>query len=68
MRRRLIAALDLGLRSGEMLRIQRKHIVYGEPDLVWAIRLPAEITKAGKDQVVFVGSDRLKAELRGADS
>jgi integrase len=63
MRRRLIAAFDLGLRAGEMLKIQRQHVVYGGPDEVWAIRLPADITKAGKDQIVFVGSDRLKAEL-----
>jgi integrase len=63
MRRRLIAALDLGLRAGEMLKIQRKHIIYGGPDEMWAIQLPAEITNEGKNQVVFVGSDRLKAEL-----
>jgi hypothetical protein len=63
MRRRLIAALDLGLRAGEMLKIQRKHIIYGRADEVWAIQLSAETTKAGKNQVVFVGSDRLKAEL-----
>ena len=47
-----------------MLRIQRKQIRHGPPDDVWVIELPASITKAGEDQRVYVGTDRLKAELQ----
>ena len=64
MRPRLCAALDCGLRAGEMLRVQRKHVGYGGVDDVWVIHLPASITKAGEDQRVYVGSTRLKAELQ----
>ena len=64
MRRRLCVALDCGLRAGEMLRVRRRHIQYGPQDEAWVITLPASITKAGEDQQVYVGRDRLKAELQ----
>lgn len=59
MRRRLIGALDLGLRAGEMLRVQVKHVDYE----TWKIHLPASVTKAGRDQVVYAGSARLREVL-----
>ena len=63
MRRRLFVALDCGLRAGEMLKVQLKHVHFGPPTEPWGISLPAEITKAGEDQLVYVGSARLKREL-----
>lgn len=59
MKRRLIAALDLGVRSGEMLKIQVKHVAVGN----LMIRLPAAITKSGVDQVVYAGTERVQAIL-----
>ena len=59
MTRRLIGALDLGVRSGEMLLIQVKHVDADNR----MIRLPAAITKAGTDQVVYAGTDRIRAVL-----
>lgn len=59
MRRRLIAAMDLGVRAGEMLKIQVKHVDYDN----WLVRLPAEITKAGKDQIVFAMTPRIQDVL-----
>jgi integrase len=59
MRRRLVGALDLGLRAGEMLRVQVKHVDYE----TWKIHLPAAVTKAGTDQIVYAGSDRLRTIL-----
>jgi site-specific recombinase XerD len=59
MKRRLIGAIDLGLREGEMLLLQVKHIDYDTQ----TVRLPSDITKAGKDQVAFVGTERLKTML-----
>jgi integrase len=59
MRRRLTGALDLGIRSGEMLLIQVKHV---DADNTM-IRLPAAITKAGTDQVVYAGTERIRAVL-----
>lgn len=59
MRRRLIAALDLGLRAGEMLAVQVKHVDFD----AWEIQLPAAITKAKRDQVVHVGTGRLRDVL-----
>src|SRR5205807_1327540 len=49
MKRRLIAALDLGLREGEMLLLQKKHIDFE----TWTVHLPSDITKAAKDQQVY---------------
>jgi integrase len=59
MRRRVIAAIDLGLRAGEMLLLQVKHIDYKN----WIIHLPKTITKAKKDQQLYVRTPRLKAIL-----
>jgi site-specific recombinase XerD len=59
MERRLIAALDLGLRAGEMLRLRVKHVDYEH----WVVNLPADITKAGRDQRVIVGTVRCKRVL-----
>jgi len=75
MRRRLYAAFDLGLRHGEVVKVQLKHIdfkplkvdVDGEPQEVLAIALPAAITKGGKTtgeiEYVYAGTERLKTEL-----
>lgn len=59
MKRRLIAALDLGLREGEMLLLQVKHVDFE----TWTVKLPAEITKAGTNQQVFAGTERLRDVL-----
>jgi site-specific recombinase XerD len=59
MKRRLFAALDLGLREGEMLLLQVKHIDFDN----WIIRLPSTITKAAVDQQVFAGTQRLQDVL-----
>lgn len=64
MRRRVIGALDLGLRAGEMLRVQVKHVDYES----WKIHLPASATKAGVDQVVYAGSTRLRELLEARRS
>ena len=75
MRRRLYAAFDLGLRHGEIVKVQLKHIdfkpikveVEGEVREVVAISLPPDITKGGKTtgevEYVYAGTDRLKREL-----
>lgn len=75
MLRRLYAAFDLGLRHGEIVRIQLKHIdfrplkvnVDGETCEVLAIALPPAITKGGKTtgetEHVYAGTERLKQEL-----
>jgi integrase len=59
MKRRLIGALDLGLRESEMLHLQVKHVDFES----WTVHLPADITKAGKDQVVFAVTPRLREAL-----
>jgi integrase len=59
MKRRIIAAMDLGLRAGEMLQVQVKHVDYDN----WRLNLPAAITKAKKDQQLPVESERLKEVL-----
>jgi len=59
MTRRLIGALDLGIRSGEMLLIQVKHV---DPANTM-IQLPAAITKSGVDQVVYAGTARIRTIL-----
>lgn len=56
MRRRVYAAFDLGLRHGEILKVQLKHIdfrpvkveVDGEVHEVFPIALPPAVTKGGK--------------------
>ena len=75
MRRRLYAAFDLGLRHGEIVRLQLKHVdfrplkvrVDGNLKEVMAIALPAAITKGGKTtgetEHVYAGTERLKQEL-----
>ncbi|HEV3214093.1 MAG TPA: tyrosine-type recombinase/integrase [Vicinamibacterales bacterium] len=67
MRRRLYASLDTGMRAGEMLKVQRKHIQFGPMSDVWEIYLPPKNTKAGRVtgeyQTVYVASRRLKQEL-----
>ena len=59
MKRRLIAGLDSGLRAGEMLLLQVKHVDYERRD----INLPSAITKAKRDQQLPVGSERFKQVL-----
>jgi integrase len=59
MRRRIVAAIDMGLRAGEMLKVQVKHVDYEH----WIVRLPDHMTKAGKEQVVFAGTDCVRSEL-----
>jgi integrase len=59
MNRRLIGALDLGLRAGEMLLLQVKHVDFESCH----INLPAAITKAKRDQQLPVESERLKRVL-----
>jgi integrase len=76
MRRRLIAAFDGGLRAGEMLEVQLKHVekrplVVVDPDgtrrEVLRIALPAEITKGGATtgeiEYVYAATDRFKQVL-----
>jgi integrase len=75
MRRRLYAAFDLGLRHGEILKVQLKHIdfrpvkidVEGETLEVLPIALPPAVTKGGKTtghvEHVYAGTERLKQEL-----
>jgi site-specific recombinase XerD len=60
MKRRLIAAIDLGLRQGEMLRLQVKHVNYE----TWSVLLPATITKAERDQEAFAMTARLQVVLQ----
>jgi integrase len=74
-RRRLYAAFDLGLRHGEIVKIQLKHIdfkpiemtVDDEVRQVLAIALPPSVTKGGKTtgetEYVYAGTERLKQEL-----
>jgi integrase len=59
MKRRVIAAIDLGLRQGEMLKLQVKHVDFDN----WTILLPKEITKAKKDQLAYAMTDRLQKVL-----
>jgi len=75
--RRLMIALDCGVRPGEMLLIQIKHVDWRHPRRMTArdgtefnayqIVLPAENTKGGKwtgeDEVVIAGTLRLSQEL-----
>jgi hypothetical protein len=59
MKRRVIGAIDLGLREGEMLLLQVKHVDYA----TWTVNLPSDMTKAAEDQVVFAGTERLQKML-----
>jgi integrase len=77
MRRRLMAGFDCGLRPGEMLKIQIKHIDWRRTQSLTAadgtafkgyrINLPADMTKGGKwtgeDEEVIVGTLRLSQEI-----
>ncbi|MEO7888860.1 MAG: site-specific integrase [Vicinamibacterales bacterium] len=75
MRRRVYAAFDLGLRHGEIVKVQLKHVdfkpievaVDGEVRQVLAIALPPTVTKGGKTtgetEYVYAGTERLKKEL-----
>ena len=75
MRRRLYAAFDLGLRHGEIVKVQLKHVDFkpikvaidGEVREVLAIALPPAVTKGGKTtgemEYVYAGTERLKLEL-----
>lgn len=76
MRRRLIAALDIGLRSGEMQDITLSMVDYtprviqlrdGGQVEVLSITLPAGVTKGGKvtgrEQLVFAGTERMRQTL-----
>lgn len=71
MRRRLIGALDGGLRAGEMLKLQLHHVTWrpvpftrpnGTTGQGYVITLPPEITKGGKStgepETVFAGTPR----------
>ena len=75
MRRRLYAAFDLGLRHGEIVQVQLKHVdftpikvtVEGQVRQVFAIALPPAVTKGGKTtgeiEYVYAGTERLRREL-----
>jgi len=75
MRRRLIAAFDLGVRVTELLSVTLPMIRSvperferdGKTYEVFVITLPADVTKGGKTtgrpEVVYAGTDRLKQEL-----
>jgi integrase len=75
MRRRLYAAFDLGLRHGEIVKVQLKHVNFkpikvaidGEVRDVLAIALPPAVTKGGKTtgeiEYVYAGTERLRREL-----
>jgi hypothetical protein len=63
MRRRLIAAIDLGLRQGEMLKVQVKHVDFTN----WKITLPPENAKGGattdRPEFVYAMTDREREVL-----
>jgi hypothetical protein len=75
MGRRLYAAFDLGLRHGEIVKIQLKHVDFKPIEVnvddqvrqVLVIALPPSVTKDGKatgeTEYVYAGTDRLKQEL-----
>ena len=62
-RRRLIAAIDLGLREGEMLKVKVKHVDFK----TWRITLPPENTKGGatsdRVETVYAMTPRIQAVL-----
>jgi integrase len=63
MHRRLFAAFETGLRAGEMLEIQTKHIDF----TTWKITLPWDVSKGGKTtgraEAVWVMGGTLRAAL-----
>lgn len=63
MRRRLIAAVDLGLREGEMLKVQVKHVDFA----TWTITLPAAVAKGGattdRPEFVYAMTPRIREVL-----
>ncbi len=63
MYRRLVAAIDLGLREGEMLKVQLKHIDFTS----WAITLPPESAKGGattdQAETVYAMTPRVRQML-----
>jgi integrase len=63
MHRRLVAAIDLGLREGEMLKVQMKHIDFTS----WAITLPPESAKGGattdQAETVYAMTPRVRQML-----
>lgn len=77
MRRRLIGAFDAGLRAGEMMLVQLKHVNFRRPRVyvaddgtrveLYEIELPAANTKGGKTtgetQYVLAGTERFKRML-----
>ena len=75
MRRRVYAAFDLGLRHGEIVKVQLKHVDFkpikvaidDEVRDVLAIALPPAVTKGGKTtgemEYVYAGTERLRLEL-----
>ena len=75
MRRRVYAAFDLGLRHGEIVKVQLKHVDFKpikvaideEVRDVLAIALPPAVTKGGKTtgemEYVYAGTERLRLEL-----
>jgi len=63
MYRRLVAAIDLGLREGEMLKVQMKDIDFTS----WAITLPPESAKGGattdQAETVYAMTPRVRQML-----
>ena len=63
MKRRLIGAIDLGLREGEMLKVQVKHVDYQ----TWRVTLPPENTKGGastdRAEAVYAMTPRVQKVL-----
>jgi integrase len=57
---RIVAALDTGMRRGEILQLQRSMIDYEE----WLIKIPRQITKSNRDRVVPVETERLRRFLQ----
>ena len=59
MRARIIAGLDTGMRRGEILKLQKRHIVWTEG----VIRVVAENAKSRKERQIPIGTTRLKKVL-----
>jgi integrase len=59
MTERIIVALDTGMRRGEMLLLQNKHVLWGE-DL---IRVIAANTKTHRERRIPIGTTRLRSVL-----
>ena len=72
MRRRLIGSIDGGMRAGELLGVQLKHVDYRNPYQTetgkgYVITLPADVCKGGKttgkSERVYAGTPRFVAML-----